>query len=191
MWLVLPFKQRGGKKNGFLFLKGGSLILILILRTSSMSVICISSNTLEWTGQGVMRSVQKQVGLSWWIGIKGLGRPLRDVFIGRFWHHLQMYFDGMWSWYDRQLHVSFPWAIQDMHYAVLCSGLEHLAKMEEKVTLHDIASYTAKRHQLVCWQAYISVNWAVLGFCMPFRKKYLVLKNLLSDKSNEYYFWFV
>ena len=46
--------------------------------------------------------------------------------------------------------------IQDMHYVVLWSGLEHSAKME------DITSYTAKRHQLVCWQASISANWAVL-----------------------------
>ena len=45
-----------------------------------------------------------------------------------------------------------------MHYVVLGSGLEHPAKMEEKLTQHDIASYTAKRHQLVCWQASISVN---------------------------------
>ena len=30
---------------------------------------------------------------------------------------------------------------------------------------HDIASYTAKRHQLICWQASISVNWAVGGVC--------------------------
>ena len=54
--------------------------------------------------------------------------------------------------------MSFPLAIQDMHYVVLCSGLEYLAKMEEKLSQHDIASYTAKRHQLVCWQAYISVG---------------------------------
>ena len=61
--------------------------------------------------------------------------------------------------------MSFPLAIQDMHYVVLCSGLEHPAKMEEKLLQHDIASYTAKRHQLVCWIAYISVNWAVGGDC--------------------------
>ena len=40
-----------------------------------------------------------------------------------------------------------------MAYVVLCSGLEYPAKMEEKLSQHDIASYTAKRHQLVCWQA--------------------------------------
>ena len=45
---------------------------------------------------------------------------------------------------------------------------EHPAKMEEKLSQHDIASYTAKRHQLVCWQASISVNWAVGGVCMVF-----------------------
>ena len=48
------------------------------------------------------------------------------------------------------------------------SWLEHLAKMEEKLSQHDIASYTAKRHQLVCWQASISVNWAVGGVCKVF-----------------------
>ena len=53
--------------------------------------------------------------------------------------------------------VSFPLAIQDTHYVVLCSGLE------EKLSQHDIASYTAKRHQLVCWEASISVNWVVGG----------------------------
>ena len=72
---------------------------------------------------------------------------------------------------DRQTPVSFPLAIQEMHYAVLCSKLEHPAKMEEKLSQHHIASYTAKRHQLVCWQASISANcwWCLQGFCMPFR----------------------
>ena len=55
-----------------------------------------------------------------------------------------------------------------MHYVVLCYGLEYPAKMEEKLSQHDIASYTAKRHQLVCWQASISVNWAVGGVCKVF-----------------------
>ena len=55
-----------------------------------------------------------------------------------------------------------------MPYVVLCSGLEHLAKMEEKLSQHDIASYTAKRHQLVCWQASISVKWAVGGVLKVF-----------------------
>ena len=64
--------------------------------------------------------------------------------------------------------MSFPLAIQDMPYVVLCTGLEHPAKMEEKLSQHDIASYTAKRHQLVCWQASISVNWAVGGVCKVF-----------------------
>ena len=40
--------------------------------------------------------------------------------------------------------------------------------MEEKLSQHDIANYTAKRHQLVCWQASISVNWAVGGVCKVF-----------------------
>ena len=61
--------------------------------------------------------------------------------------------------------MSYPLAIQDMHYVVLCSGLEHPAKMEEKLTQHDITSYTAKIHQLVCWQASIIANWAVGGVC--------------------------
>ena len=69
---------------------------------------------------------------------------------------------------DRQTPVSFPLAIQEMHYAVLCSKLEHPAKMEEKLSQHDIASYTAKRHQLMCWQASISVSWAVAGVCKVF-----------------------
>ena len=40
--------------------------------------------------------------------------------------------------------------------------------MEEKLSQHDIASYTAKRHQLLCWQASIRVNWAVGGVCKVF-----------------------
>ena len=55
-----------------------------------------------------------------------------------------------------------------MPYVVLCNGLEYPAKMEEKLSQHDIASYTAKRHQLVCWQASINVNWAVGGVCKVF-----------------------
>ena len=42
-------------------------------------------------------------------------------------------------------------------------GWKNPAKMEEKLSQHDIASYTAKRHQLVCWQASICANWAVDG----------------------------
>ena len=54
----------------------------------------------------------------------------------------------------------------------LCvSWLEHLAKMEEKLSQHDIASCTAKRHQFVCWQASIQCQlgcwWCLQGFCMP------------------------
>src|SRR4029434_6456937 len=48
-----------------------------------------------------------------------------------------------------------------MPYVVLCSGLEYPAKMEEKLSQHDFASYTAERHQLLCWQASICVDWAV------------------------------
>src|SRR4029434_10060122 len=69
---------------------------------------------------------------------------------------------------DRYTPVSFPLAIQDMPYVVLCSRMENHAKKEEKLLQHDIASYTAKRHQLVCWQAYVSVNWAVVGACKVF-----------------------
>ena len=54
---------------------------------------------------------------------------------------------------------------QDLPYVVLYTGLEYPAKMEKKLSQHNIASYTAKRHQLVCWQAYISVNWAVGVVC--------------------------
>ena len=65
--------------------------------------------------------------------------------------------------------MSFPLAIQDMHYVDLCfSWLKHRAKMEEKLSQHDIASYTAKRHQFVCWQASICINWAVGGVCKVF-----------------------
>ena len=64
--------------------------------------------------------------------------------------------------------LSFPLAIQDMPYVVLYTGLEYPAKMEEKRSQHDIANYTAKRHHLVCWQASISVNWAVGGVCKAF-----------------------
>ena len=50
-----------------------------------------------------------------------------------------------------------------MPHVVYTTGLEHPAKMEDNISQHDIASYTAKRHQLVCWQASISFNWAVGG----------------------------
>ena len=40
--------------------------------------------------------------------------------------------------------------------------------MEENLSQHDIASYTAKIHRLVCWQASTSVNWAVGGVCTVF-----------------------
>ena len=64
--------------------------------------------------------------------------------------------------------MSFPLDIQDMSYVVRCTGPEYPAKLEEKLSQHDIASYTAKRHQLVCWQASIGVNWAVGGVCKVF-----------------------
>ena len=64
--------------------------------------------------------------------------------------------------------VSFSLAIQDMPYVVLCSGLEHPEKMEEKLSQNDIASNTAKRHQLVCWHVSINANWAFGGVCKVF-----------------------
>ena len=64
--------------------------------------------------------------------------------------------------------MTFPLSIQDMPYVALCSRLEHLAKMEEKLSQHDIVSCTAKRHQLLCWQAFISVSWVVGGVCKVF-----------------------
>src|SRR4029434_343568 len=69
---------------------------------------------------------------------------------------------------DRLTPVSFPLAIQDKPCVGLYTGLEYSAKLEEKLSQHDIASYTAKRHPLVCWQASISVNWAVCGVCKVF-----------------------
>ena len=72
-------------------------------------------------------------------------------------------------------------AIQDMPYVVLYIGLEYPAIMEEKLSQHEIASYTAKRHQLECCQAYISVNWAVCGVCKVFAFKVV---SLLVLKQN-------
>src|SRR4029434_6237722 len=57
---------------------------------------------------------------------------------------------------------------EDMPYVGLYTGLEYPAKLEEKLSEHDIASYTDKIHQLVCWQASISVNWAVCDVCKVF-----------------------
>ena len=64
--------------------------------------------------------------------------------------------------------VSSPLAIQDMPYVVLCNGWNPLQKWKKSFHTYDIASYTAKRHQLVYWQAYISVSWAVGGVCKVF-----------------------
>src|SRR4029434_5248007 len=56
-----------------------------------------------------------------------------------------------------------------MPYVVLCrTGWYTLQKWKKSFHTHDIASYTAKRHQLVCWQTSISVNWAVGGVCKVF-----------------------
>ena len=73
--------------------------------------------------------------------------------------------------------MSFPLAIQDMPYVVLCTGLEYPSKMEETLSQHDIASYTANRHELVCWQASISVNWAVGGVRKVLHTFYSALRN--------------
>ena len=48
------------------------------------------------------------------------------------------------------------------------TGWYTLQKWKKSFHTHDIASYTAKRPQLVCWQASISVNWAVGGVCKVF-----------------------
>ena len=45
---------------------------------------------------------------------------------------------------DRLTPVSFPLAIQDMSNVVLYNGLEYPAKMKEKLSQHEIASFTAK-----------------------------------------------
>ena len=58
--------------------------------------------------------------------------------------------------------MSFPLATQDMPYVVLCTRLEYPAKIEEKIVQHNIASYTVKRHQLVCWQAWWWVGLEVV-----------------------------
>ena len=100
---------------------------------------------------------------------------MRYGFIGNsFSYHSQINFDSIWSCEGQiniivKIIVSFQLAIQDMPYVVLCTGLEYLAKMEEKLSQHDIASYTAKRYQLVLTSIYsISVNWAVGGVCKVF-----------------------
>ena len=87
--------------------------------------------------------------------------------------------------------MPFPLTIQDMPYVDLCSGLEHPAKMEEKLSKLYFASYTAKRHQLVCWQASISVDcwWCLQGFCMPFPSfgTELLIAALRFGLVNEYW----
>ena len=45
------------------------------------------------------------------------------------------------------------------------TGWNTLQKWKKSFHTHDIGSYTAKRHQLVCWKASISVSWAVGGVC--------------------------
>src|SRR4029434_645015 len=69
---------------------------------------------------------------------------------------------------DRYTPVSSPLGSHDMPYVVLCNGLEPLQKWKKSFHTHDIAIYNAKRHQLVCWKASISVSWAVGGVCKVF-----------------------
>ena len=64
--------------------------------------------------------------------------------------------------------MSSPLASQDMPHAVWCNRLDPLQKCKKSLHTHDSASYTAKRHQLACWQASISVSWAVGGVCKVF-----------------------
>ena len=64
---------------------------------------------------------------------------------------------------DRLTPVSSPLAIQDMPYVVLCAK-----KWKKSFHTHVTASYTAKIHQLACWQASISVSWAIGGVCKVF-----------------------
>src|SRR4029434_2731498 len=92
------------------------------------------------------------------------------VFIGRsFRYHPQIHFDSIWSC-ERQINTCvFP--TSHPGYA-LCSSVfraeNTLQKWKKSFHMHDIASYIAKRHQLVCWQASISVNWAVCDVCKVF-----------------------
>src|SRR4029434_6094061 len=101
--------------------------------------------------------------LSWWTVDNN------HISFNRSSYHNCMIFKGGTS-------VSSPLAIQDMPHVVLCNGLEHPAKMEEKLShalhcqLHCqkipvsvLASFY--QCQLGCW-------WCLQGFCMPFR--YLV-----------------
>src|SRR4029434_3286393 len=75
---------------------------------------------------------------------------------------------------DRETPLSFPLAIQDMPYVVLCNGLEPPAKLEEKLSharhcqpqgqktpVSVLASFY--QCQLGCW-------WCLQGFCMSFRQ---------------------
>src|SRR4029434_1668246 len=57
-------------------------------------------------------------------------------------------------------------SICPMYFCVTCWYT--LQKWKKSFHTHDIASYTAKRHPLVCWQASISVSWAVGGVCKVF-----------------------
>src|SRR4029434_10461926 len=87
---------------------------------------------------------------------------LRYGFIGNyFWYHPQIHFDRIWSC-EGQINTC---VLPTSHpgYA-LCSSV-YRAGIPCK---NGIASYTAKRHQLVYLQASIGVNWAVNGICKVF-----------------------
>src|SRR4029434_1779806 len=86
-----------------------------------------------------------------------------------FWYHLQIHFDSIWLCEGQINTCVFP--TSHPGYA-LCSSVYRAGtpgKNRKKIFhMHDIANYTAKRHQSVCWQAFISVNWAVCGVCKDF-----------------------
>src|SRR4029434_6411488 len=84
-------------------------------------------------------------------------------FIGNYvWYHPQIHFDSIWSCKGQINTCVFP--TSHPGYA-LCNYVFSAGTPCKK---YDTASYTAKRHQSVCWQASISVNWAAGGVCKVF-----------------------
>src|SRR4029434_4294455 len=87
---------------------------------------------------------------------------------------------------DRYTPMSFPLAIQDMPYVVLCSGLEQPAKMEEKVSQHGqlycqktpvsvLASFY--QSQLSCW-------WCLQRFLQRFLHAFSVVNLLVLEQNS-------
>src|SRR4029434_10162494 len=80
--------------------------------------------------------------------------------------HPQMNFDRIWSCEGQINTCVFP--TSHPGYA-LCSSVYRAGipcrNGRQSFHTRDIGSYTAKRHQLMCWQASISVSWAVGGVC--------------------------